>query len=147
MIDVSSLLATFTEPFHMFAFYAAINAFLMLVLGMLVVRARVKTQTGIGDGGNPDMARPLRAHANNTEYTPMAFLLMWALMPLGGSVWIVHAMGIPLTVGRLFHAIGLTNNEGPSFLRLIGMILTWIAYIVGIVACIWLAFVPAAVAS
>lgn len=147
MIDMLSITGAFNEPFHMFAFYAAVNAFVMLVLGMLVVRARVKTQTEIGDGGNPDMARPLRAHANNTEYTPMALLLMWALMPLGGSVWIVHAIGIPLTFGRIFHAIGLTNNEGPSFLRLIGMILTWIAYIIGIVASIWLAFVPGAVAS
>ncbi len=140
------MLDAFNEPFHLFAFYAAINAFIMLVLGMLVVRARVKTETGIGDGGNPAMARPLRAHANNTEYTPMALLLMWALMPLGGSVWVIHAIGVPLTLGRLFHGIGLSRNEGPSALRLIGMVLTFLAYIVGIVACLWLAFVPEAVA-
>ena len=146
MPDASSMLALFTEPFHVFAIYAALNAFIMLVLGVLVTRARVKTQTGIGDGGNPDMARPLRAHANNTEYTPMALVLMWALMPLGGSVWIAHAIGLPLTIGRIFHAIGLTHTEGPSALRLIGMVLTWIAYIVGIVGCLWLAFVPTAVA-
>ena len=140
------MLNLFSEPFHVFAFYAAINAFIMLILGVLVVRARVKTETGIGDGGNPEMARPLRAHANNTEYTPMALLLMWALMPLGGSAWIAHAIGIPLTIGRIFHAIGLSRNEGPSALRLIGMVLTFLAYIVGIVACLWLAFVPEAVA-
>jgi len=141
------MLDAFTEPFHVFAIYTAVNGLIMLILGVLVTRARVKTRTSIGDGGNPDMARPLRAHANNTEYTPMALLLMWALMPLGGSIWMAHAVGLPLTIGRIFHGIGLSRTEGPSTLRFIGMILTWAAYIVGIVACLWLVFVPAAVAS
>lgn len=141
------MLDVFKEPFHVFAIYAAVNALIMLILGVLVVRARVKTQTSIGDGGNPNMARPLRAHANNTEYTPMALILMWALIPLGGSVWLAHGIGLPLTIGRILHAIGLSGNEGPSALRLIGMILTWTAYIVGIVACLWLVFAPDAVAS
>jgi len=140
------MLDILTEPFHVFAIYVALNAFIMLVLGILVTRARVRTQTSIGDGGKPEMARPLRAHANNAEYTPMALLLMWALLPLGGSIWIVHGIGLPLTIGRIFHGIGLSRNEGPSALRFLGTILTWIAYIVGIVACLWLVFVPTAVA-
>lgn len=140
------MLSIFKEPYHVFAIYAAINGLIMLILGVRVSRARVKTQTPIGDGGKPEMARPLRAHANNVEYTPMALLLMWALMPLGGSVWIAHGIGLPLTIGRILHAIGLSRNEGPSALRLIGMVLTWIAYIIGISACLWLVFVPDAVA-
>lgn len=135
------------DSFHMFAIYTAINALIMLVLGVMVTRARSRTQTSLGDGGKPEMSRPIRAHANNTEYTPAALLLMWATMPLGGSIWIVHAIGLPLTVGRILHGIGLSGNEGPSFLRMIGMMLTWIAYIAGIVACLWLALVPVAVAS
>lgn len=141
------MLDVFTEPFHVFAIYTAVNALILLILGVLVVRARVKTQTPIGDGGNFQMARPLRAHANNAEYTPMALLLMWALMPLGGSIWMAHAIGLPLTIGRIVHGIGLSLNEGPSTLRFVGMVLTWTAYIVGIVACLWLVFVPVAVAS
>jgi len=140
-------MTVFTEPFRVFAFYAAANGFIMLVLGMLVVRARVKTRTPLGDGGRPDMARPLRAHANNTETVPMALLMMWALLPLGASAWLLHAAGVPLTLGRLLHAVGLSRDAGPSTLRLIGMVLTWIAYAVGIVAALWLAFLPAAVAS
>lgn len=141
------MLDAINDQFHMFAIYAAINAFIMLVLGILVTRARAKTQTGIGDGGKPEMARPLRAHANNTEWTPMALLLMWATVPLGGSMWIVHGIGLPLTVGRILHGFGLSKNEGTSMPRMIGMMLTWLAYIAGIGACLWLALVPAAVAS
>ena len=132
------------EPFHAFGFYAAINALVMLILGVLVVRARVKTQTDIGDGGKPEMAGPLRAHGNNSEWTPVALLMIWALCPLGGSIWLIHGVGIPLTLGRIAHGIGLSQNTGPSPLRFIGILLTWIAYIVGIVGVLWLVFFPEA---
>jgi uncharacterized membrane protein YecN with MAPEG domain len=123
---------------YAFGFYAALNALVMLVLSVLVVRARAATRTEIGDAGNPAMAGPLRAHANNTEYVPMALLLMWALVtPLGASIWLIHGVGLPLTIGRVLHAIGLTRSTGTSTLRFLGMILTWIAYIVGIVGLFW----------
>ena len=132
----------FQSSLYAFGFYTALNALIMLVLSILVVRARVVTQTEIGDGGKPAMAGPLRAHANNAEYVPMALLLMWALVtPLGASIWLIHGVGAPLTVGRLVHAIGLTNSTGTSTLRFLGMIFTWIAFIVGIVGLLWGVFI------
>lgn len=123
---------------YAFGFYTALNALIMLILSILVVRARVATQTEIGDGGKPTMAGPRRAHANNTEYVPMALLLMWGLTtPLGTSIWLIHSVGLPLTIGRILHAIGLTRSTGVSTLRFLGMILTWIAYIVGIAGLFW----------
>ena len=123
---------------YAFGFYVALNALIMLVLSILVVRARVATQTEIGDGGKAAMAGPLRAHANNTEYVPMALLLMWTLVtPLGSSIWLIHGVGAPLTVGRLIHSVGLTRSTGVSNLRFVGMVLTWTAYVVGIVGVFW----------
>jgi len=133
---------------YAFGFYVALNALILLVLGVLVTRARVVTKTDIGDGGKPEMARPLRAHANNAEWTPMALLLMWTLAtPIGTSIWLIHGIGVPLTLGRILHAIGLSSNAGPSALRFAGMVLTWIAYIVGIVGVFWLVFTPQSPAS
>ena len=130
----------FLMPFQMVAFYAAINALLMLVLGMLVVRARVSTRTEIGDGADPGLLGPLRAHGNNTEYVPMAVLLMMILYALGASVGVIHAVGATLTVGRILHAIGISRNVGASAPRLVGMVLTWLSYIIAIVVTLWLAF-------
>jgi uncharacterized protein len=132
----------FESSFYSFGFYVAINALIMLVLGILVTRARVKTQTPIGDGSIPEMAGPFRAHANNTEYVPMALLLMWTLcLPsIGGSIWLIHGVGAPLTIGRILHGIALSRSIGPTPLRLAGMALTWIAYIVGIVGLLFLVF-------
>jgi len=112
------------------------------------VRARVVTKTDIGDGGKPEMAGPLRAHGNNSEWVPMGLLLMWSLASLPtGSIWLIHGVGVPLTLGRIVHGIGLSGSTGPGPLRFIGMILTWIAYIVGIVGILWLVFTPQAAAS
>jgi uncharacterized membrane protein YecN with MAPEG domain len=132
----------FESNFYAFGFYAALNALIMLVLGILVVRARVATRTDIGDGGIAEMAGPLRAHGNNTEYVPMALLLLWALasVPPSASIWVMHAAGATLTIGRICHAIGLSQSTGPGTLRLIGTMLTWISFIVGIVGVLYLVF-------
>jgi len=133
---------------YAFGFYTAANALIMLALSLVVVRARAVTMTVFGDGGKPEVAGPIRAHANNTEYTPMALLLLWALAsPLGGSIWMIHAVGVPLTIGRIFHGIGLSRSTGPSVLRGAGMALTWIAYIVGIASIFYLVLFPQAAAT
>jgi hypothetical protein len=133
----------FESSIYAFGFYAAVNALILLVLSMRVVQARVRTQTPIGDGGKPEMAAPLRAHANNAEYVPMALILLWALAsPLGRSIWVIHGMGATFTIGRILHAIGLSGSTGPSQLRFAGMVLTWIAYVVGIAGVLWFVFAP-----
>jgi uncharacterized membrane protein YecN with MAPEG domain len=128
----------FLMPLQMVAFYAAINALIMLVLAMLVTRARVRTRTEIGDGADPAMLGPLRAHANNTEYVPMAILLLLVLYALGANLIVIHAVGGTLTLGRILHAFGLSRNVGTSAPRFLGMIFTWLSYIIAIVTTLWL---------
>lgn len=133
----------FESSIYAFGFYAALNALILLVLSMRVVQARFRTQTATGDGGKPEMAAPLRAHANNAEYVPTALLLLWALAsPLGRSIWLIHGIGVTFTIGRLLHAVGLSHSTGPSSLRFAGMVLTWIAYVVGIAGVLWFVFTP-----
>ncbi len=131
-----------TDPLRMGALYVAINALIMLVLSMLVVRARVKTSTLIGDDAKPAMVAAARAHGNNTEYTPIILLTMFVVESLGGSGLAIHAIGLPLTLGRLSHAYGLSTTTGLSIARFAGMVLTWIALIAGIVLCVWFAVEP-----
>jgi uncharacterized membrane protein YecN with MAPEG domain len=133
----------FSLPLPMVAFYAAINALIMLVLGMLVVRARVRTRTEIGDGGNPAMVGPLRAHANNAEYVPMGIILLLVMYALAANVVVIHIVGGTLTLGRLLHGFALTRNVGTSTARLLGMLLTWISFIIAIAVTLWLVFAPA----
>lgn len=138
----------FESSIYAFGFYAGLNALILLVLSMRVVEARYRTNTAIGGGGKPAMMAPLRAHANAAEYMPIALILLWALAsPLGRSIWLIHGVGATFTIGRLLHAIGLSRSVGPSSLRFAGMVLTWIAYVVGIAAVLWFVFAPQQSAS
>ena len=130
------------DPIRLVALYVAANAFIMLTLSMLVVRARVKTETPIGDGGNPVMLGIMRAHENNTEYVPVPLIMLIGVLMLGGTWLPIHIIGGSLTLGRILHGIGLSRHTGPSLLRLIGMALTWLSIIIGIVALVVLVLVP-----
>lgn len=127
-------------PFPLVALYFALNALIMLTLSVLVVRARVKTRTETGLGDDPRLMGAIRAHGNNTEYVPVALLLMLILIPLQANTLVIHAVGGSLTIGRILHAIGLSRNVGTSAPRFLGMILTWISYLIAIVAIVWLTF-------
>jgi uncharacterized membrane protein YecN with MAPEG domain len=73
-----------------------------------VVKFRRSSRTAWGDGGNADLLRVIRGHANFAEYVPLA-LLMLALLELGRiSIYVLHALGILLLVARIIHACGLS---------------------------------------
>jgi hypothetical protein len=63
---------------------------------------------------------------------------MLILIPLRASAVVIHAVGATLTIGRILHAVGLSRSVGTSLPRLLGMILTWLAYLIAIVAILWL---------
>jgi uncharacterized membrane protein YecN with MAPEG domain len=118
--------------------YVAINALILLVLGVHAMQTRRKLRISLLDGGNPEMARAMRAHGNAAEYIPIALILMVLARLLGGNIIPIHAIGIPLTLGRLIHPFGILNGSLPP--RAVGMVLTWAAIIIGIAVDLWLAF-------
>jgi uncharacterized protein len=127
----------------MTAFYVVLNAAIAVVLAMNVIRMRYRTRTRFGDGANPEMQRAIRAHGNNTEYVPIALILLILARTLGGTILLTHAIGVPLTVGRILHALAFldrSNGTGASHssLRRSGMILTVLAILIGIFGCLWL---------
>jgi len=112
------------------ALYAGVNILILLVLAVLVMLGRRKHKIRLGDAGNEDFARAVRAHANAAEYIPAGLvgLLFVALMEPATPLWLLHAAGISLTLGRISHAIGLHTgvlNAG----RMLGMVLTWLSYL------------------
>ena len=76
--------------------YAAILAFLYLGLTLLVIRGRWKFKIGLGDGGNREMERMIRAHGNFAEFVPFALLLLFMLDYSGFSPVMIHILGIML---------------------------------------------------
>lgn len=112
------------------ALYAGVNILILLVLAVLVVAGRRKHKITLGDGGNSDFNRAVRAHANAAEYIPAGLvgIVVLALMEPASPLWLLHAAGISLTLGRILHGIGLHAGT-LNFGRMFGMILTWVSYL------------------
>jgi hypothetical protein len=82
------------------------------------------------------LQRAIRVHGNFAEYVPLALVLLLLAELGGGSPWLLHAIGLSLTTGRVAHAYGVSQaNENYRF-RVLGMALTFTAILVGAVSCL-----------
>ena len=116
------------------ASYAALIVLMGVGLTYLVINQRRTKKIGIGDGGDRTAARLIRVHGNFCENAPFALALLILLPLLGAGGWTIHAVGALFLVGRIAHAVGLSGSAGSSLGRVVGMVLTHAALIVGAVA-------------
>lgn len=123
-------------PFHVTVLYAGLNGLLVLVLAFIVVRQRQRTRIELGTGGNEQLERAQRALGNWAEYVPLALILMGLLEAQRTSAYLLHALGIAITAGRVLHAWGLSHSSGQTFGRSAGMVLTWATLLVASIAAV-----------
>lgn len=125
--------------------YAGILAILFIFLSARVIEARRSIGVALGDGGDRQLLRRQRAHANFSEYVPIALILL-ALVELQGMPhWLLHATGAALLLGRLSHAYALSHEPEPMRFRVLGMLLTFAALLTGAIGT--LSFVLSAALS
>jgi uncharacterized membrane protein YecN with MAPEG domain len=89
------------------AFYAALLALVYLGLSGWVMGSRVSGNVLFGDGGDESMLKRVRAHANFSEYVPLALILVGLLEAGGGGHFLVQSLLLALLVGRILHPIGM----------------------------------------
>ncbi len=121
------------------ALYTGLNVLIILALIWQVIAHRRREKITLGDGGFPPLTRAIRAHANATEVAPIALIGLIAMAMANAPLWTIHVGGVSLTLGRALHAYGLSRDEGASFGRMVGMILSLTAlfWIGG--TCVWVA--------
>jgi uncharacterized membrane protein YecN with MAPEG domain len=119
------------------ALYAAILAVIVVALAINVTVHRVKLAVPLGDGGNPEMLRMIRLHANAAEYIPLACLLMLIYEIDGGTRLALHAAGIVLVVARLLQSWNMWETEVAGFGRRTGQGLTWLTIIALALLNLW----------
>ena len=103
---------------------AAACALLNLWLAFRCARIRVGSKALHGDGGNPLLARRMRAHANFVEYTPI-MLILFALIELaiGSPAWL-WAGALAYLLARVAHGHGM-DADHPTIWRAGGALVTW----------------------
>jgi len=105
--------------------WSGLLGLLYLVLAGWVVRHRYRAKVGIGDGGDPALARAVRVHGNFAEYVPLTLVLLLLLATAGWGSLYIHVLAGVLFAARLAHALGLAGSDGPSIGRGAGMLGTW----------------------
>jgi uncharacterized membrane protein YecN with MAPEG domain len=121
------------------ALYTGLNVLIILALIWQVISHRRREKITLGDGGFPPLIRAIRAHANATEVAPVALIGLIAMAMATAPLWAIHVGGLSLTLGRALHAYGLSRDDGASFGRMVGMVLSLFALIWIAVTCIWVA--------
>lgn len=105
------------------ALYAGILALVLVGLSLYVVDGRWRNKVSVGDGGNADMLKRMRAHANFIEYVPIALIGLYLLEVTRHSVYLLHVLGIALVVARLMHPVGMVRKS-PNPFRAGGALIT-----------------------
>ena len=123
-------------PFHVTVLYAGISGLLVLVLAGAVMRQRLRSGVQFGSGGVAELERAQRALGNWVEYAPLVLILMGLLEAQRTSIYLLHALGIALVLGRALHAWGLWSSPGRTFGRSAGMALPWLALLVASIAAV-----------
>lgn len=96
--------------FDWFVIFTALNASLLLWLGLNVSKLRITKKLPYGDGGDKDMAQAIRAHANGVEHVSLFAVLVLALCFTKASNTLLAAVVIIFTLGRVLHAIGMLKR-------------------------------------
>ena len=121
--------------------YAGLLAIWFLVLSVRVMQGRAGPgKPNLGDGGDPEMTRRIRGHANFAEYVPLILVLLGILELNGTAAWVLHALGATLLVGRLLHGYALAFTTQNVFGRSVGTLLTVIVLLVAGVLCVLAGF-------
>ncbi len=106
------------------ALYAALLALVFLVLCVRVITYRREHRLGLGDHGDRELVRRMRAQANCAEYAPIGLFLLALTEAQGAPGLVVHALGAMLLMGRAAHAWGFSQKPMNMRLRVGGMALT-----------------------
>jgi hypothetical protein len=116
-------------PVPITALYASILALIIVALAINVTIHRARLRVPLGDGGNPQMLRMIRLHANAVEYLPLALVLMGLYEINGGWHVALHIAGLILIAGRLLQTWNMWQTPIAGFGRIAGQSSTWLAIV------------------
>ena len=95
--------------------YAGLLGLLAIGLGATAGIKRAQLGISIGDGGDQELLRRMRRHANFVENVPLALLLIALLEMRGVNATAIHALGGAFLLGRIAHMSGFGDNVNNSF--------------------------------
>jgi uncharacterized membrane protein YecN with MAPEG domain len=120
------------------ALFAGLLSPLYILLALRVIGARRSARVSLGDGGDKELARRMRVHANFAENAPYTLVLMGLAESLRASSTSLYVAGACLLAGRLLHAYGVSQSDETLAIRIVAMTLTVSAIAIAAFACLQL---------
>tara|TARA_B100001939_G_scaffold163241_1_gene140715 strand:- start:178 stop:573 length:396 start_codon:yes stop_codon:yes gene_type:complete len=115
--------------------FASVLSLFLIVLSFRVLDLRGSPVTKFFHKPNReidpnDLERAIRGHGNLIEYAPLFLILMLALELSDASVTLLYISGIIFSLGRFMHGIAFSFMKKNVFLRIGGMVLTFIGFFI-----------------
>ena len=109
--------------------WIGLNAIFLIYVSARVGMTRTRLKINLGDGGNDEMIRAIRAQGNYVEYAPIALLGLLALAAQGQGTAVIHALGAAFLAARVAHLLGLGLGLWPAgrFVGTLGTLLSLLA--------------------
>jgi uncharacterized protein len=107
------------------ALYTGVYALLLVAIALLVSRRRLRTRIGLGAGGDAQLERAIRVHANAVEWGLPLLLLLLIAEENRAPPLLLHVCGVVFILARVVHAAALSRISGSSVGRSAGIGLTW----------------------
>jgi len=117
--------------------YASLLGILLIVLSNQVSSHRKRAMVSLGSGDDAQLERAMRTQANFIEYVPFALILLLLLETELTQVWLLHALGAMLLLGRLLHAYGMYYPGSVVAGRFWGTGLTWLMILLSSLLNLW----------
>lgn len=109
-----------------------------MALMLAVVRVRRGARQSLGDGGDPALLRAARRHGNFAENAAI-FVASLALLEMLGAVRpFIAGLATLFILGRILHAIGLSQEKTVNPWRIAGVFATVAAGVTVGVRLLWL---------
>jgi uncharacterized membrane protein YecN with MAPEG domain len=89
---------------------------------LIVVLMRRGLRQALGDGGQPIMLRAIRRHGNFAENAAIFLVALTLLEMFGAARWVVAWPAIVFVLGRISHAIGLSQTNTINIWRIAGIV-------------------------
>ena len=111
-------------------FYAGALGFFAIILALLTVRQRFKTEISLGTGDSEELLAAQRAHGNFIEYALIFLVLSFALEIIGEVPDLaIIIFGDIFLLARISHAYTLLGG-GNIIFRQMGIMFSWLVILI-----------------